>query len=42
MQVEFIVQANDETIELWQPLVADPPSNMAVLFDESKGEETRR
>lgn len=35
--VEFIVQANDETEALWRPLVAAPPPNMAVLFDESKG-----
>jgi len=35
--VEFILQANEETTPLWQPLVAAPPSNMAVLFDESKG-----
>jgi len=35
--VEFIVQVNEETSALWQPLVKDPPSNMALLFDESKG-----
>jgi len=35
--VEFIVQVNEETAGLWEPLCGDPPENMAILFDESKG-----
>jgi len=35
--VEFIIQVNEETSDLWKPLGNDPPANMAMLFDESKG-----
>ena len=36
--VEFIIQCNDETRTLWQPLIAhDPLPNMSVLFDPSCG-----
>jgi len=35
--VEFIVQRNEETAELWRHLERDPPPNLSFLFDESKG-----
>uniref|UniRef100_A0A7S2W2L9 Uncharacterized protein n=1 Tax=Rhizochromulina marina TaxID=1034831 RepID=A0A7S2W2L9_9STRA len=36
-EVEFIVQRNAETQELWKGLAQDPPSNMSFLFDDSVG-----
>ncbi|OQR98180.1 hypothetical protein ACHHYP_09021 [Achlya hypogyna] len=36
-QVEWIIQCNDETKRLWQPLVASPSANMSILFDASCG-----
>ena len=39
-EVEFIVQRNDETRPLWQPLEAmhgGPPANVSMLFDASAG-----
>lgn len=37
--VEWIVQANEETRPLWEPLLteAKPPSNVSLLFDASCG-----
>mmetsp|Transcript_22796 Transcript_22796/g.70640 ORF Transcript_22796/g.70640 Transcript_22796/m.70640 type:complete len:126 (-) Transcript_22796:241-618(-) len=35
--LEFIIQKNDETRPLWEPLLANPPPNMALLVDESCG-----
>jgi hypothetical protein len=36
-EIEFIVQKNDQTRELWEALVADPPANLSLLYDESMG-----
>lgn len=35
--VEYILQCNEETKAIWQPLVADPLPNMSALFDPSCG-----
>jgi len=35
--IEWIIQCNEETKAIWQPLLAHPPSNMSVLFDASCG-----
>ena len=35
--VEFILQRNRETKALWERLVAEPPPNMSLLFDDSMG-----
>jgi len=35
--VEWIIQCNEETKAIWQPLLVQPPSNMSVLFDASCG-----
>ena len=32
-EVEFIVQANDETAPLWRALLAEPPANLSLLWD---------
>lgn len=34
---EFILQTNDETKGLWEPLLKSHPPNLSFLFDESKG-----
>lgn len=37
-EVEFIIQKNDETNPLWQPIIElGVPSNISMLVDESKG-----
>ena len=37
-EIEFILQRNEETRPLWEPLLAkDTPTNVAVLFDDSVG-----
>ena len=35
--VEFIVQRNKQTRPLWERLLADPPDNLSMLFDDSMG-----
>ncbi|KAF0718141.1 Aste57867_1879 [Aphanomyces stellatus] len=36
-QIEWIIQANEETKLIWTPLVAAAPANMSILFDASCG-----
>ena len=36
-EIEYIIQCNDETKQIWQPLMSDPLVNMSVLFDPSCG-----
>ena len=36
-EIEYIIQCNDETQRIWQPLMSDPLANMSVLFDPSCG-----
>jgi hypothetical protein len=38
-EIEFILQRNEETRPLWEPLLSgeDTPANVAVLFDDSVG-----
>ena len=36
-EVEFILQRNSETKPLWERLLDKPPTNLSLLFDDSKG-----
>jgi len=36
-QIEFILQQNNETCNLWKPFISDPPANISILFDASCG-----
>ncbi|OQR92300.1 hypothetical protein THRCLA_08731 [Thraustotheca clavata] len=36
-EIEWIIQCNEETKAIWQPLVQNPPENMSILFDASCG-----